>query len=92
MDNKKDGQESVLFVYMMQNYQGFPGFRMNHPDYSNFPEEQEYLLKEGIMVRILDIKRNMKIQNYVKNQKDGNKCANYNGKLITIVYLYHWRN
>ena len=53
----KPDDEPVLFVYLMQNYQGFPGFRLNDKAYSNVPTEYEYLLKEGILVHVLAVER-----------------------------------
>jgi len=40
--------KSVLFVFLFQNHYEFNGFRLNKPEYSAFPFEEEYLLMEGI--------------------------------------------
>ena len=47
----------VLFVISCQNYEAFPGFRLNDPAYTAYPNEEEVLLSEGCPVLILDIQR-----------------------------------
>jgi len=48
-----DDLEPVLYIYSITNYDGFRGFRVNEPNYSAFPHEQEYLLCEGFKVTVL---------------------------------------
>ena len=72
----------VLFVISCQNYEAFPGFRLNNPAFTAFPYEEEILLSEGCPVLILDIVRDFEITSsdqYFKNFKN---------KRITIIHLY----
>ena len=50
-----DDQQPVLFIYSIQNYDGFCGFRMTDKRYSMYPSEQEVLLMEGFRVYVLDV-------------------------------------
>ena len=58
LDNELSGK-SVLFVFFFQNYNTFGGFRLNQPEFSAFPDEEEYLLMEGIGVRVLKVDENV---------------------------------
>ena len=72
---------SVIFVFLFTNYCGFPGFRLSDSRYSAYPNEEEYLLVEGCPVRVLQI-ADMVITN------SHPAVARYNGKTITVFYLY----
>ena len=50
-----DDQQPVLFIYSIENYDGFNGFRMTDKRYSMYPSEQEVLLMEGFEVYVLDV-------------------------------------
>ena len=52
----------VLFVISCQNYQAFPGFRLNNEAYTAYPYEEEILLSEGCHVTLLSVE-NRKIEN-----------------------------
>ena len=58
--------KSVLFVFFFRNYKEFGGFRLNKPEYSAFPFEEEYLLMEGIDVWVLRVDENVVIKNETK--------------------------
>ena len=75
----KKGFQPVLFVYLIQNYGGLRGFRLTKEKYSAFPHEQEYLLMEGLNVKVLKIQEDVKIQN---NHSD---LQNFNGKSVTVL-------
>ena len=53
--------KSVLFVFFFRNYRRFGGFRLNKPEYSAFPFEEEFLLMEGILVWVLRVDENVVI-------------------------------
>ena len=77
--------KSVLFVFFFQNYTGFPGFRLNQPEFSAFPDEEVYLLMEGIRVRVLKVDENILMDcKTITAVKDM-----YDGQTINIVYLYN---
>merc|ERR1711935_1145840 len=77
--------KSVLFVFFFKNFIGFPGFRLNQPEFSAFPEEEEYLLCEGIPVFVLAVDENIVMDcNTIDAVKDM-----YHGQTINIVYLYN---
>ena len=58
-----DNKEHVLFVISCQNYEAFPGFRLNHEGYTAYPNEQEVLLSEGCNVILLSVEKDCKIDN-----------------------------
>ena len=72
-------QQPVLFVYSIQNYDGFRGFRLNDKRYTVYPSEQEYLLMEGIRVFVLNVGKEFKISNKF--------LPEYHSKSITIICL-----
>jgi len=79
--------KSVLFVFFFKNYYGFRGFRLNQPEYSAFPDEEEYLLIEGIPVTVLKVEENM-----VLDCKDITAVKDkYHGQTINVVYLFNNR-
>ena len=45
----------VLFVFLMKNYSGFSGVRLNKDQYSAFPSEEEFLIIEGSPATVLSI-------------------------------------
>jgi len=82
-DVKMTGK-SVLFVFFFQNYGSFSGFRLNQPEYSAFPHEEEYLLMEGIEVTVLAVDENM-----VMNCKATTAVEKmYDAQKVNVVYLY----
>ena len=50
-----DGETTmpVLFVISCQNYDAFPGFRLNKRGFTAYPQEEEILLSEGCPALIL---------------------------------------
>lgn len=48
------GKIPVLFVFAIQNYERYVGFRLNNLNYSKHPYEKEILLQEGFRVYVLD--------------------------------------
>jgi len=45
----------VLFVFLMKNYSGFSGVRLNKDQYSAFPGEEEFLIVEGSPATVLAV-------------------------------------
>lgn len=80
--NEASINKSVLFVFIILNKNGFEGFHLSNKNYSAYPHEQEYLLMEGIRVKPLKIEPDVVIRN------THNEINRFNGKVITIVYLF----
>ena len=81
-DKSRVGDEkSVLVVILLQNHIGFRGFRLNQPKYTPYPYEQEYLMMEGFEVKILNVDRDVSIDN-------GNVDV-FDGGVVTIIYCYY---
>ena len=73
-------------VFFLSNYGGFRGFRLNQPEYSAFPHEEEFLLMEGIGVMVVAVDENM-----VMDCKTVDAVRNmYHGQTINVVYLYNF--
>ena len=53
-DKKK---QPVLFVFMMQNYKKYGGFRLNTEEYSVDPSKGDIILQEGCPVHVLKIEK-----------------------------------
>ena len=84
--NDKDdvyGKKHVLFVYFVKNVTGFNGFRLTNSNYSAFYSEQEYLISEGFQVWVLGIEDKVIIRN------NNDELKKFNGKCLTIIYLYN---
>ena len=62
-NNHEENQLPVLFIYSINNFYGFKGFRLNDKRFSVYPEEQEFLLMEGFKVFVLDVQYGFKISN-----------------------------
>lgn len=45
----------MLFVISMRNYLGYHAFRMSDDRYTAFPEEQEFLLMDGIFLWVIKV-------------------------------------
>lgn len=73
--------KSILFVISCQNYDSFPGIRLNHKNYTLYPHEEEILLCEGCEVWVLDVEVDIKIEN------EHESFSNFNGKTVTIIHL-----
>ena len=74
----------VLFVFIMQGYTGLDAFRVDDVKYTPFPDEDEYLLKQSLVVRVLRVEHDFVIRN-----KHKNLGASFYEKPITIIYLFH---
>ena len=70
----------VLFVFALQNYKGYAGFRLNEDKYSAYPLEEEVLLKEGFEVYVLRVET-MTVQNR------SHEVSELHGKNITVIHL-----
>ena len=77
-------KKSVIFVFLIRNYEGFYGFRLSDERYSAFPAEKEFLLMEGFDVLIINVDNDYVIENKVPGFEA------YNSKTVTIVYLYNY--
>ena len=69
---------------MIQNYLGYPGVRLNNEAFSAYPCEGEILLREGVLVYILDFDQ-VEINNRHKS------FAQYTGKTVTVIYMANLR-
>ena len=60
---KGDNETSVpvLFIICCQNFEAFPGFRLNNYAFTAYPYEEEILLSEGCPALILEIERDLVI-------------------------------
>lgn len=45
----------VVFVISVRNYLGFHAFRMNDERFTAYPQEQEFLLMEGIFLWVMKV-------------------------------------
>ena len=67
--NVDSKNQPVLFVFAIQNFKGFAGFRLNLDKYSAYPAEQEVILKEGFEVHVLKVE-SVKVQNQCVEASD----------------------
>ena len=81
--NLKPDMHSVLFVIAFKNYHGVTGMNMNNEAYTAYSSEGELLIQEGTPMFVLAVQNDVEI----KNQNAGFK--NFDGKKITIIYLYN---
>ena len=72
----------VLFFISCQNYEAFPGFRLNNQGYTAYPEEEEVLLSDGCKVYILSVEEEF----IIKNTSDSFKL--FNNKKLTIIHMF----
>ena len=72
----------VLFVLSCQNYEAFPGFRLNNLCYTSYPCEEEVLLSEGCPAIILEVESNFKITSR------NDIFAEFKDKPMTVIHLY----
>ena len=86
---KSDQTRTVLFVVCVWSAGNFQGFRLNTTAYSAHAHEKEVLFMEGVKVHVMGVE-DVLIDNS-KDDKDQEDpfWADFNGKTITIVYLYH---
>ena len=45
----------VLFVFLLKNYNGFSGWRLTNSNYTAYPQEQEFLFREGFGIIVLHV-------------------------------------
>jgi len=74
-----------LFVFLIQNYGGLSAWRLNTEEYSAYPHEEEYLLKEAFQFDVLRIDEDMEIGKVAQEFED-----DYRGKKISIIYCYNY--
>ena len=78
-------KHSVLFVFCIQNYFRFNGFRMNSAQFTAHPDEREVLLGEGARVIVMGVD-----EVYINNELTGDSFwDDFNQKTMTVVYLLH---
>ena len=82
-DEQDTNKSSVIFVFLIQNFTSFNGFRLTDSNYSAFSNEQEYLMMEEFNVTVLNVQDDFTIKNDTKDLKM------YNDKNLKVVYLYH---
>ena len=78
----EDDQMPVIFVISCQNYDAFPGFRLNNQEYTAYPHEEEILLSEGCPALILHIEKDFKLSNPHDHFKE------FQGKSMTLIHMY----
>ena len=54
---------SVIFVFLFQNFNNFRGYRLNKPEYSAYPQEEECIFIEGIKLKVIKVEESVQIQN-----------------------------
>jgi hypothetical protein len=54
---------------------------MNNESYTSYPREREVLLYEGYDIEVLDVEKDVTIENPNKSFKD------FNGRKVTIIHL-----
>ena len=57
--------------------------RLNNEAYTSEPCEPEYLLREGFKVLVLEVQRDVKVDN------GDDKFQDLKGKSITVIHLFH---
>lgn len=62
----------VLFVISVRNYLGYHAFRMNDERYTAYPQEQEYLLMEGIFLWVMKVEE-LLVEDWDNNDSSGGK-------------------
>lgn len=78
--NEQDSEVYVpiLFVIRMWNLMSYPGFRLNQPIYSAYPQEKEHLIPADTMLWIYGIEQ-IAILNF--------SIKKLNGSHVTVIYL-----
>ena len=59
----------VLFVISVRNYLGYHAFRMSDDRYTAFPEEQEFLLMDGIFLWVIKVE-DILVQDWEQDKLD----------------------
>lgn len=90
----------VLFAIFVGNLSSFTGFRLNSSSYSAHPQEQEFLLAEGLPVSVLAVEEQL-IDVEINNSSNANFEMQYDDdvdempsspdtdkQIITVIYLY----
>lgn len=80
--NLQEDKIPVVFVISNKNYVQPNGMRMNNEAYTSYPSEGEVLLQEGIPAFIIDVKRDILIDNPYTNWKM------FNGLKVSFIFLY----
>lgn len=57
LQSRDKRKQPVLFIYMVQNYKKYNGFRLNNDKFALDASKEEVLLQEGCPVHILKIER-----------------------------------
>ena len=81
-------KQMVLFVICIHNFYKYTGFRMNTLEYSAHPDEKEVLMIEGTEVAVMGVE-----QLLIDNGQSADSFWNhFNGKTLTVVYMFHAMN
>ena len=72
---------SVMFVFSIQNYNGFKCFSLNGEKYSAYPQEKEVILLDGTQVVVLKVEE-------VTISNTDREFYHLNGKPLTIIHLF----
>jgi hypothetical protein len=61
--NPQEHLKPVLFVFSIQNYYGFNGIRLNNEAYTSYPGEREILMRDGLIVYVMEVQPDIMIRN-----------------------------
>lgn len=56
---------------------------MNNGAYTAYPEENELMLREGVTIYVMEVERDVKLENPYPN------FQLYNGQTITIIHFFN---
>ena len=83
-EKKKDEElRPVIFVISCKNYYSPDGISLKDENCSSYPQEKEFLLREGCPVFVLEVIPDYEIKNSHLS------FSEYNGRKVTIINLFH---
>ena len=62
----------AIFIMLLRNLNEVPGFRLNKPQYSPYPHENQLILMESSKIRVLEVEED---------------AIEIQGRQISIIYL-----
>ena len=80
-EQSSDHYRSVMFVFSIQNYNGFKCFHLNGEKYSAYPEENEVILLDGTQVVVMKVEE-VTIRNMDK------EFQHLTGRPFTVIHLF----
>lgn len=81
--------KSVLFVFLFKNHEYQKGFRLNQKEYTPYPNDEEFILLEGLKVAVLGVEEHVRIESKDDEEDDIDYFdGRFPGQKINIIYLY----